>query len=113
MLPALRVDDRTGKKMFFNSVVAAYTGWVDSRNVPEKAVMFPSGEYMDHEAMMFTAKMMTEKAVAYTWHKNDMLFIDNKQIMHSRIPFEGKRRILASIGQDTANIMDVPLAARL
>jgi len=113
LLPAVRVDDRTGKKMFFNSVVAAYTGWVDSRNVAEKAVMLSDGQYMDHDAMMFTANMMTQKAVAYTWQKGDMLFIDNRQMMHSRIPFEGKRRILASIGQDTTKVMDVPMAARL
>ncbi len=27
-VPAVRVNPRTGKKVFFNSVVAAYTGWV-------------------------------------------------------------------------------------
>ncbi len=43
-LPAVRTDDRTGKKTFFNSVIAAYTGWKDSRNVPEKAVVFGTAE---------------------------------------------------------------------
>lgn len=27
-VPAVRVNPRSGKKVFFNSVVAAYTGWV-------------------------------------------------------------------------------------
>jgi hypothetical protein len=38
-LPAVRVGSN-GRKVFFNQVVAAYTGWVDSRNEYGKAVVF-------------------------------------------------------------------------
>jgi hypothetical protein len=44
-VPAIRVDDqpagarRSLRKTFFNSVVAAYTGWNDSRNDGTKAVL--------------------------------------------------------------------------
>ena len=43
-VPAVRVNPRSGKKVFFNSVVAAYTGWVDSRNDPLRAVCFGRAE---------------------------------------------------------------------
>lgn len=48
-VPALRVDDqpasaeRSGQKTFFNSLVAAHTGWNDSRNVGERAVVLGEG----------------------------------------------------------------------
>ena len=38
MVPALKTDPRTGTSMFINAMVAAYTGWIDSRNDPTKAV---------------------------------------------------------------------------
>ena len=31
-VPAIRTDKRSGMKTFFNSMVAAYTDWIDSRN---------------------------------------------------------------------------------
>lgn len=36
VVPAIRTDQRSGRKMFFNSMVAAYTGWIDKRNDPTK-----------------------------------------------------------------------------
>ena len=38
VLPA--VKDYDGGRVFFNSIVAAFTGWKDTRNDPEKAVVF-------------------------------------------------------------------------
>jgi len=43
VLPALRVDPRTGKRVFFNSMIAAFTGWNDARNVGENAVVLGDG----------------------------------------------------------------------
>jgi hypothetical protein len=39
VLPAVRVSSN-GNKTFFNQIIAAYTGWVDSRNQYGKAVTF-------------------------------------------------------------------------
>merc|ERR1719401_3134538 len=55
-LPALRTDSRTGRKVFFNSVVAAFTGWNDSRNVGEKAVVLGDGSPVDADAIRATAR---------------------------------------------------------
>ena len=49
VVPALKTDSRTGTSMFINAMVAAYTGWVDSRNDPTKAVQFGNGDMLSKE----------------------------------------------------------------
>ena len=98
-LPAIRTDPRSGRKTFFNSVVAAYTGWVDSRNDPTQSVRCGDDSPIEGNVLLETAEAMTEECVAFQWKKGDVLLIDNALVMHSRRPFEGPRRILASIAQ--------------
>lgn len=101
VLPAVRLDEglgRTGKKTFFNSVVAVYTGWNDSRNKGETAIQFADGSYLDGAVMAEAVKLMDELSVPFKWHKGDVILIDNKLVMHSRRPFTGQRLITASLG---------------
>jgi len=98
-LPAIRAEPRSGRKTFFNSVVAAYTGWVDSRNDPTRSVRLGDDSPMDGEALLATAAAMREECVAFRWRRGDLLVIDNALVMHSRRPFTGPRRILASIAR--------------
>ncbi len=98
-LPAIRTDPRSGRKTFFNSVVAAYTGWVDTRNDPTRSVRCGDDTPVDGEALLRTAEAMKEECVAFEWKKGDVLLIDNALVMHSRRPFSGPRRILASIAR--------------
>ena len=45
-VPALRSEPRLGGiQTFFNAIVAAYTGWVDSRNDPTKSVLLGDGAW--------------------------------------------------------------------
>ena len=96
-IPAIRTEPRSGQKTFFNSVVAAYTGWTDSRNDPEKAVVCGDGSPVDGPGLLATAAAMNEECVAFRWQKGDVLLIDNSLVLHSRRPYRGARRILASI----------------
>lgn len=96
-LPALRTDSRTGKKVFFNSVVAAFTGWNDSRNVGEKAVVFGDDSPVDPNVIRSVARFMAENEVAFKWKKGDVLILDNTITMHSRQVFEPPRRVLAAL----------------
>ncbi|MCG8417119.1 MAG: TauD/TfdA family dioxygenase [Proteobacteria bacterium] len=98
-LPAIRSESRTGQKTFFNSMIAAYTGWVDSRNDPTKAIELGDGSPVDHDAMMAIAAYMKEHCVAFPWQKGDVLVVDNRLTMHSRNPFTPPRRILASVAR--------------
>mmetsp|Transcript_31400 Transcript_31400/g.50506 ORF Transcript_31400/g.50506 Transcript_31400/m.50506 type:complete len:757 (-) Transcript_31400:300-2570(-) len=97
VLPALRTDSRSGKRVFFNSVVAAFTGWNDSRNVGEKAVMLGDGTPVDAVAIRAVATFMSEREVAFRWKRGDVLMIDNTLAMHSRQTFKPPRRVLAAL----------------
>lgn len=104
VLPAVRRDEgegRSGRKTFFNSVVAVFTGWNDSRNKGEAAILFADGSFLDPAVVQETAAMMEELAVAYPWQQGDVLLIDNHTVMHARRPFSGKRLITASLGKAT------------
>eukprot|EP00931_Biecheleriopsis_adriatica_P057582 TRINITY_DN3417_c0_g1_i1.p1 TRINITY_DN3417_c0_g1~~TRINITY_DN3417_c0_g1_i1.p1 ORF type:complete len:760 (-),score=180.76 TRINITY_DN3417_c0_g1_i1:256-2487(-) len=97
VLPALRKDERTGKAVFFNSIVAAFTGWNDSRNVGEKAVVLGDGSPVNGDAIRAVAAFMAQREVAFTWKKGDILVLDNTTVMHSRQTFEPPRRVLAAL----------------
>ena len=99
VLPAIRVEPRTGRKTFFNAMIAAYLGWVDVRNDPTRAVMLGDGTPVDHEAMMGIADFMERTKVAIPWRAGDVLLVDNGLTMHSRNPFTPPRRILASVAK--------------
>lgn len=97
VLPAIREDSEIGRKVFFNSLAAVYTGWNDSRNKGETAVLTANGDPLDAEAMAQLVNAMDEQCVNFKWEKGDVLWINNHTVLHARQPFEGDRRILASI----------------
>jgi hypothetical protein len=99
VVPAIRMDTRTGEKQFFNSMVAAYKGWVDVRNDPKRAVRLGNDEPIDASALEALDGFMRERCVAIPWEQNDVLMLDNGLTMHARNPFRPPRRILASIGK--------------
>lgn len=99
-MPALVVDGRSGKEMFYNAVIAAITGWEDVRNDPLKAIRYGDGEELDGEAvaaLLETGEWMAAHRVAFAWQSGDVLIIDNQAAMHSRETFTPPRRILASL----------------
>ena len=94
------VRDVDGKEVFFNQVVAAYSGWNDKRNRGEDAIVFgDSLEKLPKEQMEELMKEMDRLGVAFKWEKGDVLIIDNRLAMHSRKPFEKPRRVLASLAR--------------
>lgn len=97
VLPAVRTEERTGRKTWFNSVIAAYRGWRDSRNCPEKAVTFGDGSLMPPEVMDHLDQVFRDVEVAVTWQKGDVILVDNRLVLHSRRSFTPPRRILAAL----------------
>ena len=69
ILPGVKVDTRTGKKTWFNSIIAAYLGWQDSRNDRKKAVIFPNGESMGEDDMKVLEEVFEENACDFMWKK--------------------------------------------
>jgi alpha-ketoglutarate-dependent taurine dioxygenase len=97
VLPATKPDPRTGRLSWFNSIVAAFTGWKDSRNDPTKAVVFGDGTALNPDDVGRSLEIMNELAVSFTWEQGDMLIVDNYVALHSRNSFEGERIIYASL----------------
>ena len=82
---------------FANSIVAAYLGWEDSRNDRHDALRFGNGEKMPEDVLQDIADYMQESRIMHDWKQGDIMAVNNRLVMHSRNPFEGKRRVLASI----------------
>ncbi|KAK9101200.1 hypothetical protein Scep_024630 [Stephania cephalantha] len=96
-IPAVKYDKTRGRKIWFNSMVAAYTGWKDARNDPLKAVTFGNGKPLPGDIVLECSKLLEEESVAVPWKKGDVLLVDNWAVLHSRRPFEPPRRVLASL----------------
>ncbi|PIN26043.1 hypothetical protein CDL12_01211 [Handroanthus impetiginosus] len=96
-IPAIKYDETRQRKIWFNSMVAAYTGWEDARNDPKKAITFGDGTLLPEHIIYDCLKIMDEESVAVPWQKGDVLLIDNLAVLHSRKPFTPPRRILASL----------------
>lgn len=98
VMPATKKDPRAeGKTAWFNSIVAAFTGWKDERNDPRKAVVFGDGKQLDAEVLGRCLEIMNELAVAFRWERGDVLVVDNWVTLHSRNSFQGERLIYASL----------------
>lgn len=95
--PAFRLDERTGWRVFLNSVIGVYFTWNNSRNVGHKAVVFGDGSLLDAEAMQGLQHFVEERRVEFKWQRGDVLVIDNTLVMHSREPFVPPRQILAAL----------------
>ena len=96
-LPAIKVDKTSGQKVFFNSIIAVYQGWNDSRNVGKKSVITGDGQYIDEQIIEKLINEIKPYVVSFKWHKNDVIWINNNKVLHSREPYVGERKICASL----------------
>lgn len=95
-LPAIR-QLGGGRRSFFNQLIAAFRGWSDSRNDPNKAITFGNGEAITAEDMTPAIAIADELTYDLEWRAGDVALVDNFTVMHGRRPFRGKRRVLASL----------------
>ena len=86
-----------GRRSFFNQLIAAFRGWADSRNDPNRAITFGDGTPITAEDMAPAIRLADELTYDLAWQAGDVALIDNYAVMHGRRPFEGKRRVLASL----------------
>ena len=96
VLSALRTLD-DGRAVFFNQLIAAFRGWSDSRNTADKSVTFGDGSPITVDDMAGVVALSEELTRDIAWQAGDVALIDNFLAMHGRRPFEGKRRVLASL----------------
>ncbi|XP_059303176.1 clavaminate synthase-like protein At3g21360 [Lycium ferocissimum] len=96
-IPGIKFNQERKQKIWFNSMVAAYTGWKDARNDPVKAVTFGDGQPLPAEVVHDCLSILEDESVAIPWKKGDVLLIDNLAVLHSRKSFIPPRRVLASL----------------
>jgi len=96
VLPSIR-ELADGRETFFNQLIAAYRGWSDSRNDPNRAITLGNGVPVSAEAMADVIAIADELTADIAWQAGDVALIDNFTVMHGRRPFMGKRRVLASL----------------
>lgn len=97
VLPAVRTL-ADGRKTLFNQLIAAYAGWSDDRNDPSNAIRLGDESKLDAESVGALIDKAYEITFDLDWQTGDAVLIDNTVVMHGRRPFEGTRRVLASLG---------------
>ncbi|MFK7865299.1 MAG: TauD/TfdA family dioxygenase [Pseudohongiellaceae bacterium] len=96
VLPAVK-HSSDGRRVFFNQLIAAFRGWKDSRNVKNKAITFGDGSEIPVESMAKAIELGDELSFDVPWQTGDIALVDNYLVMHGRRPFQGQRRVLASL----------------
>ncbi len=96
ILPAMRTLV-SGKEVFFNQLIAAFMGWKDSRNVAEKSVRFGDDSEIINDDMNQVVQLSRQFTFDLQWQNGDLAVVNNFLVMHGRRPFQGERRILASL----------------
>lgn len=96
VLPGVR-EISPGRKTFFNQLIAAYSGWKDTRNDPSKAIRFGDGSPLDADAVKLAAELAEQLTFDVPWQAGDVVLLDNLLAMHGRRTFGGKRKVLASL----------------
>jgi len=100
VLPAV-LEVEPGRKTFFNQLIAAFRGWKDERNDPAKAIKLGNGEPLDKNAVLQVAEIADQLSFDIPWQSGDVALIDNFVVMHGRRPFQGTRKVLASLVAST------------
>lgn len=99
VLPAVR-QTSNGRQVFFNQLIAAFRGWKDTRNAAEKSIRFGDDSEISTEAMAKAIQIGDDLSFDIPWQTGDVALVDNFLVMHGRRPFEGQRRVLASLISD-------------
>lgn len=99
-LPAIRTLDG-GRKVFFNQIIAAYSGWKGVKENPGSALCF--GDDSKISKRFLDTAVTIAKSLSYNllWQDGDVAVVDNNLAMHGRLPFTGerKRKVLVVLGR--------------
>lgn len=96
ILPAVRLLN-DGRRVFFNQLIAAYRGWQDKRNNPRKSISFGDGSEISEIDMAQVISLAQGLTFDLAWQSGDVAMVDNYLVMHGRRPYQGTRKVLASL----------------
>ena len=97
ILPAIYYNEETKQNIFHNSLVAAFIGWHDCRNNRYKSICYGDGSDIEWEVLDAIAFFMECNKVEWKWENGDIIWLDNRQVMHSRNNYTGERVVHASL----------------
>jgi len=101
ILPAIRVDKRTGKTMWFNSAFLIFTVSQSRNDFKNFNVFFPNFETVSAEKVETMRQVLDEVKVSFKWQQKDVIMIDNRAVLHCKDKFSAPpRRILISLYND-------------
>jgi len=86
-----------GRSVFFHQLIAAFRGWKDARNSGEKSISFGDSTAIQHADMAAAIELADELSFDIPWLTGDVVLVDNFLVMHGRRPFQGTRKVLASL----------------
>jgi len=86
-----------GRRVFFNQLIAAFRGWSDDRNDPSKSICYGDEMPVNVEDMSMAIELADELSYDLNWQDGDVALVDNFLVMHGRRPYQGKRKVLASL----------------
>lgn len=93
-LPAFRHHPKSGECAFYNSLLAASTGWNDARNTGSASILFAKNERpIPVDFVEDVQRVAWEGRYECSWEQGDILVVDNAITMHARNPFTGNRSI--------------------
>ena len=61
------------------------------------AISFADGGAIPDATMATIRRTLHQHRVSFPWQRGDLLLLDNLRMAHGRTPFEGERRVLASL----------------
>lgn len=96
VLPAVRTL-ADGRRVFFNQLIAAFRGWQDKRNDAQKSIRFGDDSAINADDMNCAIRLGDELSFDMPWQAGDVVLVDNFLVMHGRHPYQGERRVLASL----------------
>ena len=66
------------------------------RNLPTHA-FWENGEPIPDDLINEVRQLMWDEASTFPWHPGDVLFIDNRSVLHGRQPYVGDRLLYVAM----------------
>jgi alpha-ketoglutarate-dependent taurine dioxygenase len=103
-------DPRTGKSIWFNQAHLFHPSSLDERtrevllrtfeeqDLPRNAT-YGDGSPIEASALNDIRQAFEREKILFEWEAGDLLIVNNMRVSHGRTPYQGKRRVLAAMGQ--------------
>ncbi|GAA5904954.1 hypothetical protein JCM6882_002403 [Rhodosporidiobolus microsporus] len=106
-VPIIRTHHATGRDVFFGNLISAYARakhhhaltapYLGDDGGYHPIPYYGDGTLIDVADLETANQIVEETKAEVNWEQGDVLILDNHTALHSRVPWEGERKILASL----------------